>query len=110
MMNPDLATTVEDLECWLMLPVVIDAIADYRAGCSFKDAPDGPFLRELQGRRLVPRSVRLRLQLLRRQLDRQTRQRRMRCGTASPRIPALCKESANHQTDPLPVFAPYSSV
>jgi len=51
-----------------ILPAVVDAIADYRAACPFKHASDGPLFRGLQGRRLVPRAVQLRLKLLRRQL------------------------------------------
>jgi integrase/recombinase XerC len=51
-----------------ILPAVIDAVADYRAACPFKPRPDDWLFRGLQGRRLVPRSVQLRLQLLRREL------------------------------------------
>jgi len=51
-----------------ILPAVLDAIADYRAACPFKHDSDGSLFRGLQGSRLVPRAVQLRLQLLRRQL------------------------------------------
>lgn len=51
-----------------ILPVVIEAIAAYRAACPYKTKPDDWLFRGLQGRRLIPRSVQLRLQLLRRQL------------------------------------------
>jgi len=48
-----------------ILPVVVDAIAGYRAACPFKHDPNGPLFRGLQGRWLVPRAVQFRLKLLR---------------------------------------------
>ena len=51
-----------------ILPAVIDAIVAYRTASPFKTKADDWLFRGLQGRRLNPRGVQVRLQLLRRQL------------------------------------------
>jgi len=51
-----------------LLPIVVDAIADYTAACPHRLAPEGPLFVGVRGGRLNPRIVQGRVQTLRTQL------------------------------------------
>ena len=51
-----------------LLPIVIDAIAEYVAVCPYRLAPEGPLFVGVRGGRLNPRIVQGRMQILRAQL------------------------------------------